>query len=287
MTDYILEISIPSGSAEIEETIRGLLFLSPSTGDVLVEEDWYLVLSAFFDSREDRAAFRKQLGRFGGLELRDIDQERADWLEQYEQSLVPLTIGTRFIVVPDRRLLGESTEGRIPIVIPQERAFGTGSHETTALCLEMLEHLHLPGRVCVDIGTGSGLLAIGMAMLGARRVVAFDNDPDTLGVVGRNLRRNGIEAGRVVQFVGGPEALRGAGFELATMNIIPEVIIPLLPLVSEMLEDSASLVVSGILRERRSDVVEAAQAAGFELAEEKAAGEWWCGRLIAKPGGEG
>lgn len=285
MTDYILEITIPSGNAPLEETIRGLLFLSHSTGDLLVEEDWYLVISAFFDSPEERGEFRNDIAALEGIELREVDQERTDWLEQYEQSLVPLPIGSKFVVVPDARLLDERAQGRIPIVIPQERAFGTGSHETTALCLEMLERIDVQGKTCVDIGTGSGLLAIGMALLGAQRVVAFDNDPDTLGVVGRNLRRNGLERGRVVQYVGGPESLRGARFALGTMNIIPEVIVPLLPVVSSLLEPGATLVVSGILLDRKDDVIQEAAIAGLELTDEAAAGEWWCGRLIATSGG--
>lgn len=283
MIDYILEITIPTGNPPLEEHVRGLLFLSASTGDILLEDDWFHVISAFFDSPEDRARFLEEIAVVEGLETRSVDQPRQDWLDLYQQTLEPMLIGRRFIVAPERRLLEGQPGDRIPIVIPQERAFGTGSHETTALCLEMLEAMDLAGRNCLDIGTGSALLAIAMVRLEAARVVACDNDVDTLGLVSRNLERNSISSDRLLHFVGSLEAIRGARFSLATMNIIPEVIIPLLPDAIRLLEEDAALIVSGILTTRREDVVAAARLHGLKLEREASRGEWWCGQLKRVP----
>jgi ribosomal protein L11 methyltransferase len=276
--DYILEITIPTGNPSLEDHVRGLLFLSASTGDILLEDDWFHVISAFFDSVEDRAAFLEEITRFEGVEVRLVDQPRQDWLDLYQQSLEPMFIGRRFVVAPERSLI-EGGSGRIPIVIPQERAFGTGSHETTALCLEMIESLDLEGRLCLDVGTGSGLLGIGMVQLGAARVVVCDNDVDTLSVVGRNLERNSIERGRFQQFVGSLDAIRGERFHVTAMNIIPEVILPMLPDAVRLLEPGGSLIVSGILVVRRDEVVAAAADQGLTLQREASRGEWWCGEL--------
>src|SRR5205085_810404 len=131
------------------------------------------------------------------------------------------------------------------IVVPQEQAFGTGSHETTSLCIETLESLDLRGKRGLDVGSGSGILAIAMLRLGASRVIAFDNDADAYGALRDNRMRNGIADGAMPLFIGGTEALRGGSFDVVTMNIIPEVIIPLLPQVVP--RAAGPLILSGIL----------------------------------------
>ena len=196
------------------------------------------------------------------------DRPRVDWLERYEQSLQPLFIGRRFLVAPDRSLVPKTTD-RTPIVVPQEQAFGTGSHETTTLCLEMLERLDLRGRRGLDVGSGSGILAIAMEKLGASAVVALDNDLDAYGPLRDNRIRNQAHYGI---FIGGIESLRGGVFDVVTMNIVPEVIVPLLPDVKRHVH--GDLILSGILTARRDDVV---RVAGKPV-EEAERGEWWAAR---------
>ncbi len=172
-------------------------------------------------------------------------------------------------------------------MIPQERAFGTGSHESTALCLEMLEKADLEGKRGLDIGTGSAILAIAMARLGARKVFAFDNDMETWEVAPKNLARNGVEEGRIGFFVGGIEALRARpSFDVVTMNILPHVIIPALPAVRSVLAPGGRLILSGIMTTQRDEVVAAAEAAGLRLVDEAARGEWWCG-VVGRKGRAG
>jgi len=104
-----------------------------------------------------------------------------------------MRIGESFIVAPDARLI-PAGERRHPIIVPQEQAFGTGSHETTSLCIEMLEGLDIRGRRGLDIGTGSGILAIAMLRLGAAKVIAFDNDVDAYGPLRDNQIRYSDES---------------------------------------------------------------------------------------------
>lgn len=221
MTDYILEI--PCNPAD-EEVIQGRLFLTESRGSTIAGE----VLSAYFDSAEDRDNAAKELA---DLNPRAAERPRIDWLEHYQQSLVAMEIGERFVVAPDASLLRD--RDRMTIVVPQEQAFGTGSHETTALCIETLESLELKGKRGLDIGAGSGILAMAMLRLGARKAIAFDNDPDAYAALRENRTRNGIDESAMPLFIGGMEALRGGSFDVVTMNIIPEVILPLLPAVVE------------------------------------------------------
>ena len=248
---YILEID---GD---EDDVAGRLFLTKTTGSTSENG----VVSAYFDSEADRDA---ALELFGDLPTRRIDTDRVDWLDLYQQSLEPLFIGERFIVAPDASLIPRDSD-RLPLVIPQEQAFGTGSHETTSLCIELLESIDLRGKRGLDIGAGSGILALSMLRLGASKVIAFDNDLDAYAALRENAMRNDLP---LVSFIGGIEVLRGGEFDVATMNIVPEVIIPILPQVRPR-----ELIVSGVLAERRDEVKAAMR--GFRIAAEKTKGEWW------------
>lgn len=263
MTDFILEIPFDPAS---EEVLQGRLFLTESRGSTVAGE----VLSAYFETPEDRDEAARQLA---DLNPRPTERPRVDWLEHYQQSLTAMEIGARFVVAPDASLLRDSS--RMTIVVPQEQAFGTGSHETTALCIETLESLDIAGQRGLDVGSGSGILAIAMFRLGAKKVIAFDNDPDAYAALRENRTRNGVDENAMPLFIGSVEALRGGSFDVITMNIIPEVILPLLSDVVKHV--TGALILSGILVIKRDEVVASAAKHGLELASEREKGEWWAG----------
>jgi ribosomal protein L11 methyltransferase len=274
MTDYILEIRYRSDD-DTGDAVQARLFLTGCVGSRVVDESDGTTVEAYFS---DSASRHEALGAFEGLlvSVAVSDRLQVDWLTLYQQSLAPIEIGQRFVVAPERHLIPRAD--RLAIVIPQEQAFGTGSHETTSLCLEELEQLDLHGRLGVDIGTGSGILALAMLLLGARKVVAFDNDLDAFAPIRDNMRRNEVGPDRMPAFIGSVEALWGT-FDVMTMNIIPEVILPLLPFLALRLAPEGDLVLSGILTSRRGEVVAACTAAGLTRAGERSKGEWWCGRM--------
>lgn len=269
MIDYILEIDFEDPADE--DVIQSRLFLTASTGSTSTTN----TIAAWFDSASDRDAAAELLREF---ETRAFERERLDWLDRYQQSLEPLFIGERFVVVPDASLLPPDSD-RLTIIVPQEQAFGTGSHETTSLCIEILETLPIAGKRGLDIGSGSGILALAMLRLGASKAMAFDNDPDAYGALRDNRIRNDVPDAAMPLFIGSVEALRGGEFDVVTMNIIPEVIVPLLPDVLPRLESGARLILSGILVIKRDDVVAAANAQGLTLVAEREKGEWWAGVL--------
>ena len=260
LVDYLLQIS---GRPEDEEVIQGRLFLTASTGNMLQGA----TVVAFFDSASDRDAAAATF-RDLDVDLETAERPRPDWVEQYEQSLKPLFIGESFVVAPERRLIADTT--RHQLVIPQEHAFGTGSHESTALAMELLETLDLRDKLGLDVGAGSGILALAMRQLGARKVIAFDIDLDAFAPLHENRLRNAID--EVPIFIGGVESLRGGLFDVVTMNILPEIIVPLLPEVRKHM--SGPLIVSGILRQFRDDI-----APLMRVAEERWKGEWWAAIL--------
>jgi ribosomal protein L11 methyltransferase len=261
MRDYLLEIAV---DPDDEDDVLARLFLTASTGSTSENG----VITAYFDSPEERDA---ALSVLEGLDVEATERERLNWLDMYQQSLRPLLIGQRFIVAPDAKLIEDAD--RIALVVPQEQAFGTGSHETTSLCIELLEGM--PIRRGLDVGAGSGILALAMLKLGAEKAIAFDNDPDAYGALRDNRQRNGIDEARMPLFIGTTDALRAGKFDVITMNIIPEVIIPILGDVAARM--SGTLIVSGVLTARRGDVVAAAQTHGLALRDERTKSEWWAG----------
>ena len=269
MIDYVLAIDFEDPADE--EAILARLFLTASTGSTSTQN----TVEAYFDSPEDRDAAAAMLDDF---ELQNIDRQRQNWLELYQQSLQPLFIGTRFVVVPDPSLLPEDSD-RLTLIVPQEQAFGTGSHETTWLCIELLETVPVAAKRGLDVGAGSGILALAMHRLGAHKAIAFDNDNDAYGALRDNRIRNGVTERAMPLFIGSVESLRGGTFDVITMNIIPEVIIPLLGDVVARLAPGGRLILSGILVVKRDDVVEAARAHGLSPVTERTKGEWWAGVL--------
>lgn len=276
MTDSILEISFDSRNETLEELIAARLFLTASTGSTSTEVNGTATVSAYFDSPEDRARALESLRDLDEVEFHETERERLDWLDVYQQSLTPLFIGARFVVAPDASLFPAHGD-RLKLMVQQEQAFGTGSHETTWLCIELLETLPLAGKRGLDIGSGSGILALAMHRLGARYVIAFDNDPDAYGALRDNRVRNDVAEEAMPLFIGSVEALRAGEFDVVTINIIPEVIVPLLPDVLPRLGAGAQLILSGILIVKRDDVVQAAHTHGLTLVSERMKGEWWAG----------
>lgn len=274
MIDYILDLSFDARDAALEEELQARLFVTPSSGSSSTEINGTTTISAYFDSAAERDAAASSFADLA-VELTRVEREREDWLAHYQQSLEPLFIGERFVVAPDAALIPDGD--RIRIVVPQEQAFGTGSHETTALCIETLESLPVRGRRGLDIGAGSGILAIAMHLLGAAKVLAFDNDADAYAALRDNRMRNRVPEEAMPLFIGSVEALRGGTFEIVTMNIIPEVIVPLLGEVVTHLAADARLILSGILVVKRDEVVRAAAAHSLTLVAERQRGEWWCG----------
>lgn len=265
MNDFLLEISC---DPKREEEMIARLFLTRSTGSTSDDLGAATLITAYFESAADRD---DALAFFDDVEVRASEREPVDWLAQYQQLLEPMFIGESFVVAPDARLIPPDTR-RHALVIPQEQAFGTGSHETTALCIELLETLDLAGGRGLDVGSGSGILALAMLRLGAAKAVAFDNDTDAYGALRDNRARNGIEPSRMPLFIGSVEALRGGRFDVVTMNIIPEVILPLLPEIVTRV--AGTLILSGILIEKSAEVV---AACPLPLVAERERGEWWAG----------
>lgn len=199
------------------------------------------------------------------------------WADRWKDNFKPLRVGRHLIVSPTWEEVSAG-EDDIILRIDPGRAFGTGHHETTRLCLEWLEEracgnqAQVGRRSLLDLGTGSGILAIAAAFLGYGVVVGIDNDPEAIEVARENLRVNGLEQ-KVELKIG--ELMGGAGcFHEVLANIQANPLIGLAPVLAGSLCDQGRLVLSGILLEQKQAVGAAYAAQGLRMVRERVAGEW-------------
>jgi len=273
-----LEISVESG-VEAVEAVSEILDRVGYRGiavDVPLEEGRPHLVKAYLPY--DRAARFKvrrvkeaigrlrafDLGPLGGVALRRIRDE--DWLEAWKAQFAPVRIGPFFVRPSWSEARGEGTE----IVLDPGMAFGTGLHPTTRQCLEALGALDLAGRAVLDVGTGSGILAIGAAKRGAARVVAVDTDALAVRAAAENARRNAVP----VDVREGSAADVAGLFDVVLANLVADVLVALASDLRARSAARGSLVCAGIIREKEEAVVGALRAQGFALARRDQQGDW-------------
>lgn len=204
------------------------------------------------------------------LELQNVADE--DWSENWKKYYKPFRIGSHLVVKPTWEPY-EAQEGDQIIELDPGMAFGTGTHETTHMCMQLLEKHLRPGMRVMDVGTGSGILAIAAARLGAREVLAIDIDPNAVKVAKENVALNHVEdAVRVV--VGDLCKSEAMPCDLAVANIVADAICMLAGPLTRHLQKGRLLICSGIIREREQDVRDAAAQAGYTLFDRIEMGEW-------------
>ena len=203
-------------------------------------------------------------------------QQNEDWEREWRKGLQPRKVSSRFVVKPSWTEWNASRE-EIIIEIDPEMAFGTGEHATTRGCLRLLDEVFRPGDSVLDIGSGSAILAIAAARLGASRVLAVEYDPDANINARDNISRNAVEDRvELREALATPPLLRELGsYDLILANILSGVIRPLLPALREGLAPGGRLIVSGILQREAADVVSDAGGAGLRLVKEDAEEDWW------------
>jgi len=179
--------------------------------------------------------------------------QEEDWANAWREYFKPLRIGERLVVIPSWEEF-DLQPGDLPLYLDPGMAFGTGTHATTSLCLTALERLVKLNHRVLDVGTGSGILAIAAHRLGAVEVTAIDIDPVAVQVARENVEKNG--SGVTVAKATVAE-VQGDGYDLVIANIIATVIIDLLPTMVGKLKSGGHILVSGIISEKQQVVLEA------------------------------
>lgn len=207
------------------------------------------------------------------LELAEPVPE-TDWFAAYRERARPFPVAASLFVDPREpdEPAPEVPEGRRLLRLPARAAFGTGSHESTSLALELLEEADVRGRRVLDVGTGTGVLAFAALHFGARSVVGFDVDPASPFHARDNSRLNDLHP-RL--FAGRLAAIRERPlFDLALVNVVPEQILPEMPDLVRLLRPGAEAILSGILADRGRMVLDRMRGLGFAERDRREAGDW-------------
>lgn len=285
--DRWLVITVRVPDEDVREALVDMLL---ALGGAAVEEDVDL-LTTYILPPEDPERFLRdaadRLDQAAGQAAEVIWrwQSDEDWAEEWKRGLKPRRVGERLVVTPTWAE-PETRAGDIVLAIDPEMAFGTGEHASTRGALRLTEAAVRGGDRVLDVGSGSGILAIAAARLGAAEVLAVECDADALENAHDNIARNGV-ADRV-EFVQGLvdlEYLKRLGdgrFEVILGNVLSGVLRPLLPGFHDALTPGGRVVLAGIMEHEADEVIEAAEAAGFELVREDLEEEWWAG-LVARP----
>jgi ribosomal protein L11 methyltransferase len=205
----------------------------------------------------------------GALSVREVDD--VDWTDAWRAHYVPQRIG-RIVVVPswiDEPL----RDGEVAITLDPGMAFGTGLHPTTRGCLLLLQELEPMPSTILDVGCGSGILALAALGLGADRADALDTDPLAVEATRANAARNGL-ADRVDARVGTLPAEPSARYPLVTANLVAAVLVDLAPRLAAHVAAGGRLIASGIIEPRAAEVVHAMAGAGLAVDERRDDGEW-------------
>ncbi len=195
--------------------------------------------------------------------------EEEGWLSSWRDNYKPIVVPP-FKIIPSWLKNSELVEGYIPIYINSGIAFGTGEHETTRLSLRLLASLNVKGKSVLDIGTGSGILAIAAAKLGAT-VEAFDLDPVAVEVARENIKLNGVDDIRV--FVDNALKYNKGSYDIVIANLVWSILSEI-PFSIKKLASGGLLIASGILSEQLSDFIELYEKAGFTYIKHIEENDW-------------
>jgi len=223
--------------------------------------------------------------RFAASDLMDAKIETVgvneeDWANSWKAYYKPIKIGERLVIVPAWEKYTPA-EGELIVRMDPGMAFGTGTHETTRLVIKLLETYTKEGCRMLDVGTGSGILAICASKLGAGECRAYDIDPMAVRVANENIKDSGLtnitcEVSDLLRQVD-----KSRPYDLICANIVADIIIRMTPDVGELMHKDTVLLASGIIMERSDDVVECFEKHGFRIVE-RLEENGWCGLAVMK-----
>lgn len=218
------------------------------------------------------------LGRIASVpepEFRYIEDE--DWMSSWKKFYRPILIGEKMLILP--AWIPNTDPERIPVKIDPSMAFGTGTHPTTQLCLEMVERYTIPGENVIDVGCGSGILAIGALLLGADQALGVDIDDESMQNSAENAERNGVrerlelQKGSVSEIRSGEYGISQA--PVVMVNILAPVIIRLFDLgLADLVSPGGVILLSGILDEQEEKIRSTAERFGLQFIEQRQIKDW-------------
>ena len=215
------------------------------------------------------------------LTMQVSQMAETNWEESWKDNYPPQEVGESLVVLP--YWLADMETDRKKIILDPGLTFGTGAHPSTQMVMQTMEETDLKDAVCLDLGSGSGILSITALRLGAKSAAGVDIDPKAEGIARENAAYNGFAAPEFTAFTGNVTAdkklmaqLADRHYDLVLVNIVADVIIGLAPILPAFMDEKTLLICSGILDTRLADVTAALTAAGLTVTQTKAKEDWRC-----------
>ena len=233
------------------------------------------------DTDEASLSRLRAYGKKAGLPMTEAPLAETNWEESWKDNYPAVAVGEKLIVVPYWDANQDDT--RLPVILDPGLTFGTGAHASTQMVMEAMERLVKPGAVCLDLGSGSGILSIAALRLGAASAIGVDIDPKAEDIARENAAYNGFASPAFTALTGNVTADRALmerlsknRYDVVLVNIVADVIIGLSPVLPDFLTENSVLILSGILDTRLPDVLAALEQAGLTVTGIAQKEDWRC-----------
>ncbi len=289
MASAIANMTVPYGIyiedySDLEEKAEEIAHINLIDESLLAKNREIALIHIYIaetDNALEAVEFLKERLKASGIDCKvtAIGVDDSNWNENWKKHFHTTEIGEKLAIVPSWEEY-ENKDNRTLLHIDPGAAFGTGTHATTSLCLKLLENYVDKDIEMLDIGCGSGILAIASVLLGAKKAIGVDIDAQSVKTARENAEINKISD--KTEFIHGDLADKVSGkYKVVCANIVADIIIRLFENVSDFMEETSVLIISGIIDLRKDDVLEKAKEFGFEVIEEEYKDNW-CAFVLNK-----
>ena len=273
ITDVLFESFDCEGVVESEESYKDLEMVSSTNGILKAfirgdKPDFFNILSNQRKLFLDRGLTEEDLGTW---EFTVTEKENQDWSKKWKEKWNVTHVSEKITVVPTWIDYIPQSEDEIIIKLDPGCAFGTGTHQTTQLCMKALEKYFVKGQSMADIGMGSGILSILAKKMGASEVYGCDNDETVIDVAKENAKLNDVNC---VFELGSADKIKNMKFDFVCANILHNVLFDIMGDLKSLMKDSAKMSLSGILQEKSDIVLEAVKRENLKVIEEIKQNQW-------------